>query len=278
MNKLTIMLVGAIAAGTIEVAGDDNLWMLDRRMELISGLRNLEAQQADDQSRMAALESAKARANGFLLESERKELAEIHHRIGQRQLLRDLITSINGQMGRAPGDMAPNKTRAEVEKQRAAEEAARKAAEAEARKKAEAADSGRMRKLYEFLDGGPAKPASTMTSGSDPNRPYRANSNPGQNEPPGGVKLNDGSGYVPAPRPDEKPGLTTGLAPWALPQPGPTNVTGSTTPPIGPPSGPGASPGWSGLSSHGAGATPIPPPLPQCACKPPCVNGCKKRH
>lgn len=77
------------------------------------------------------------------------------------------------------------------------------------------------------------RPATAGTS------PFSASADSRANEPPGGVKLTSGPGYVPAPQAGEKPGLATGLPNWI--NTNPQSAGNSQTPPSGayPPGVPG---------------------------------------
>jgi hypothetical protein len=77
--------------------------------------------------------------------------------------------------------------------------------------------------------------------------PFAGNASPRANEPPGGVKVTSGPGYVPEPRPGEKPGLGSSLPDWISTQPpsaanNPTPASGVNPPP--PPGGPMVGVDW----------------------------------
>ncbi|MBI5394459.1 MAG: hypothetical protein HZA91_04095 [Verrucomicrobia bacterium] len=77
--------------------------------------------------------------------------------------------------------------------------------------------------------------------------PFAASADPRANEPPGGVKVTSGPGYVPETRPGEKPGLSTDLPNWI--NTNPQSAGNTQTPAAGAyppvlPGGPMSGPGW----------------------------------
>lgn len=86
------------------------------------------------------------------------------------------------------------------------------------------------------------KPSNTTPS------PFAGSANPRANEPPGGVRVTTGPGYVSEPRPGEKPGLGSSLPNWINIQPqstGSHQTPASGANPLPPPGGPMVGVDWS---------------------------------